>query len=1072
MRFSSFLLILLAVLPLWSFGNEQGTNKGEKPEEALWLRYPAISPSGERIAFAYKGDLYWVDRNGGEAQRLTSHPANELHPVWGPDGQKLAFVSDRYGNDDIFIMPSKGGEAQRLTYYSRDERPSAFTEDGRSVIFSSTRLDDHRSAVFPHRVRSELYKVPVNGGRDERISTIPAEEAVPDEKGRMLYQDRKGYEDRYRKHHTSSVTKDIWLYEPDDERYRKLTEFEGEDRDPVWAGSDSYYYLSERNGDLNVFKGSIDQDRSPEAITELEDHPCRSLSRSENGILCFSYDGQLYTVQDSEEAQKVEVFTHTDKQENERQIVPVKGRVGEMALSPNGEEIAFVNRGEVFVTSIDHKDTKRITDTPTEERSVIWGEEGRSVIYASEREGSWNIYRSSIAREEEKYFFSSTLVEEKPVIENDKESFQPRLSPEGGKLAYLEDRTTLKVKDLEDGSEKVLMPGDRSYSYKDGDQWFRWSPDGEWLLVQFNGHERWPPKEVGVVDADGEKGLINLTNSGYDDTRPKWAMNGEAMIWFSDRHGMRSHGSWGSEKDAYALFFDKKAQEVHNMSKSEYGLWKEEQKEKHDQEEEPVDPIVTDPEDRKERLTIHSSQLSDAVMGPEGENLYYISPFENGHALWRHAFHDDETKIITKFKGRAGHLIQDQDERKLYLIAKGRILQVDPGSGKKDRIKVASEMTVDKEAERERLFEHVWRQTKEKFYVKDMHGVDWSFYKKEYKKFLPHISNARDFTVLLSEMLGELNASHTGARHIHRKKRADRTASPGLYLESQKDIEGLRVTAVMPNGPFDSPDSKARSGIILEAIDGEELDPSVDHWSLLNRKKGKRTLFSFYDPEEDERWEEVIRPISLGKEKKLRYERWVEERKELVDSLSDQKVGYVHVKNMNDASFRRVYKEALGRYNTRDALILDTRFNGGGWLHEDLASFLSGEAYLRFSPRGQENLGGEPGNKWTKKSCVLMNEGNYSDAHLFPFVYKNLGIGKLIGMPVPGTGTAVWWEHLMTGNIVFGIPQVGMKARDGTLVENEELQPHIKIDNPPEEMAQGKDAQLERAVQKMLKGDE
>jgi C-terminal processing protease CtpA/Prc len=171
---------------------------------------------------------------------------------------------------------------------------------------------------------------------------------------------------------------------------------------------------------------------------------------------------------------------------------------------------------------------------------------------------------------------------------------------------------------------------------------------------------------------------------------------------------------------------------------------------------------------------------------------------------------------------------------------------------------------------------------------------------------------------------------------------------------------------------------------------------------------------------------------------------------------------------MNDASFRRVYEEVLGKYNTCEAVIIDTRFNGGGWLHDDLATFLDGERYMRFSPRGQENLGGEPVNKWTKESCVLMNEGNYSDAHLFPFVYKTLDIGDLIGMPVPGTGTAVWWEHLMTGNIVFGIPQVGMKAMDGTLVENEELQPDIKLDNPPEEMAQGKDAQLERAVEKML----
>jgi C-terminal processing protease CtpA/Prc len=271
----------------------------------------------------------------------------------------------------------------------------------------------------------------------------------------------------------------------------------------------------------------------------------------------------------------------------------------------------------------------------------------------------------------------------------------------------------------------------------------------------------------------------------------------------------------------------------------------------------------------------------------------------------------------------------------------------------------------------------------------------------------------------------------------------------------------------MDKSPVVKKGSKIKPGTIIEKIDGQAITTSTNHYQLLNRKTGKYTLLSLFDPSNGERWEETVKPISLGTEGQLRYQRWVKNCREIVEKASGGTVGYVHVRGMNDGSYRTVYEDVLGKNHGKDALIVDTRFNGGGWLHDDLATFLDGKNYMTFMPRGQD-LGNEPQFKWSKPSIVVMGESNYSDAHMFPYTYRALGIGKLLGMPVPGTGTAVWWETLQNG-MVFGIPQVGMVGSDGKYLENSQLEPDIKVMNSPEKVSKGQDQQLEEAVKELLK---
>lgn len=1054
----------------------------------LWMRYPAISPDGSSVVYSYKGDLYKTDLATGMSMALTLHEAHDYMPVWSHDGEKIAFSSDRYGNFDVFVIDANGGKATRITHHSAGDYPSDFTRDNSSVIFTSSRLDMASNQQFPSGVLPELYKVSIAGGMPTQILTTPAQDARYSADGStIVFHDRKGYEDSFRKHHTSSVTRDIWKYTVATGDYQQLSSFEGEDRNPVFSkDQNSIYYLSEESGTLNVHKMSINGGKS-EQITKFENHPVRYLTMSNDGTLCYAYNGEIYTQKADGKANKVKIILNVGDRYNDEKIKPIKGDVTHMALSPSGKEVAFITRGEVFVSSVKEGTTRRITQTPEQERTVEFSPDGRSILYASERDGSWNLYQSSIKRDEEKYFFNSTLLDEEVILESDKETFQPSYSPNGEEVAFLEERTALKVINLESKEVRSITRQDQSYSYSDGDQHYEWSPDSKWFLVNFLPEKRWTD-QIGLVSAAGGE-IIDLSESGYGGYSPRWMMNGDMMMWFSSRDGMKNHASWGGQMDIYATFFTQDAYDKFTLSKEDYELLKESEeeakkgdddqeekeekstgdKEEKDKDESEAITIELDGiEDRRSKLTIHSSSLSDGYVTKDGKSLFYLARFEKGYDLWKTDLRTRETKIHTKLNSSSGGgIYADKDDKNLFILSGGKIHKIGASDGKKERIGVNGEMVLAEAKEREYLFEHVWRQVDKKFYKIDLHEVKWEFYKSEYAKFLPHINNNYDFAEMLSEMLGELNASHTGARYRNRDSNGDQTASLGLFYDTDYKGKGLKVTEVMDKGPTVKKKSKIASGTVIEMIDGQEINANTNHYALLNRKANKNTLLSLYNPESGERWEETVKPISLGAEGQLRYQRWVKKNREMVEKLSGGKVGYVHVRSMNDRSYRTVYDEVLGKNNDKESLIVDTRFNGGGWLHDDLATFLNGKNYIGFKPRDQD-LGNEPQFKWSKPSCVLMSESNYSDAHMFPYTYRALGIGKLIGMPVPGTGTAVWWERLQNG-MVFGIPQVGMVDNEGDYLENKQLEPDIKVANDPEKVIKGQDQQIEAAVKEMLK---
>lgn len=1057
----------------------------------LWLRDVQISPDGTEIAFCYKGDIYKVPANGGTATQLTTQASYECSPIWSPDSKQIAFASDRNGNFDLFVMSADGGAARRLTTHSASEIPSTFTTDGNYILFSASIQDPTNSALFPTSAMTELYKVPVTGGRTEQVLGTPAEMVCFDKSGKtFLYQDRKGFEDEWRKHHTSSITRDLWLYDSENGKHTNLTAHAGEDRNPVFApDGQTVYFLSERDGStFNVYSFPISSPQSLKTVTHFKTHPVRFLSMGSNGTLCYTYDGEIYTQKQGDKPQKVKIDIIRDDQNTIADLNFSNGATS-ATVSPDGKQVAFIVRGEVFVTSTDYNTTKQITHTPAREAGLTFSPDNRTLAYASERNGNWELYMAKIARKEEANFPNATAIEEEVLLPSDKtERTYPQFSPDGKELAFIEDRNRLMVLNLETKKVRQVTDGSTWFSTGGGFD-YSWSPDGKWFTLEFIGNRHDPYSDIGMVSAQGRK-IINLTNSGYTSGSPRWVLDGNAILFITERYGMRAHASWGSLNDVMLVFMNQDAYDKFRLSKEDYELQKELEKEQknttetkkndkkkgdnkeksEEKKEEKVKDIVVELnniEDRIVRLTPNSSDLGSAIITKDGETLYYLSAFEGGYDLWKMNLRKKDTKLLHKMDAGWANMEMDKDGKNLFLLGSNTMQKMGTDSESLKPISYQAHVKMDLAAERDYMFNHVYKQEQKRFYNLNMHGIDWDAMTKAYRKFLPHIDNNYDFAELLSEYLGELNVSHTGGRFRPQLK-GDATATLGLLYDWNHNGKGLLTSEVVEKGPFDHARSKVKAGNIIEKIDGQEITPESDYSVLLNGKARKKTLVTLYNPQTKERWEEVVVPVSNGVMSDLLYARWVKQRAADVDKWSNGRLGYVHIESMGDDSFRSVYSDILGKYNNREGIVIDTRFNGGGRLHEDIEILFSGKKYFTQVVRGREACD-MPSRRWNKPSIMVQCEANYSNAHGTPWVYSHQKIGKLVGMPVPGTMTSVSWETLQDPTLVFGIPVIGYRLPDGSYLENSQLEPDIKVANSPETVVKGEDTQLKAAVDELLK---
>ena len=1050
-------------------------NTSDRP---LWLRYPAVSPDGQHIAFVYGGQLWRVPAGGGEALPLTSAEFIASNPVWSPDSQSIAFSANRHGNADVFIMPAKGGEIRRLTTHSQADTPQAFTPDGKSVLFTSMRLGDSKVAFGGILSGSsiQLYSIPVTGGRERLIIPTPALDTKPSSDGRfILYTSLNAPENEWRKHAVSEATRDIWAYDTTAKTHRQLTTWRGEDRDAVFsADGKSVFWLSEQSGSFNVWKMVFEGDAKPVQLTSHQTHPVRFLSRTSQNDLVYGYDGEIWRLDhDAKEPKRIEVRISQGSLLGGAIFVKMNEEVSEIAANQDGSEIAMIARGEVFVVDAASGRTRRLTNTPQHERNVSFRPDGKAVLYASERDGRYDAYETTLDTPGATSFQTPGALKETRLTNTTTDVTEPAYSPDGQRIAYLEDRTRLVVMDLATKKTVTAMPKGLSYSYTDGDLPFVWSPDGRWLaatigsaVTSFN---------IALVDASGQKPPVNLTRSGFVSAGPQFSADGKVLLFLSSRDGLQTADSKDAEVDVYAAFLTQSAYDA--IAHPDDRLIAPVAAPKADakpEEKKPApawEPELDDLAARTVRLTPFSSSVVFAKLTPDGKSFVFASVgAATGFVGYKLPLGKPGiSPLFTKAPPAAESVVTDGKGENVFFLGAGGIEKVNLVTGAAATLPFTAEVAYDLQGEMRWFFEHAWRMTQQKFYRKDMAGVDWERYKKEYAKHLPHLRHGEDLAELLSEMAGELNSSHMGSSYQPKVTTGDATASLGLYYDHAHTGPGAKIADDLKTGPAGRADSLLRPGAIILAVNGEPIRADTDIHTLLNKTAGQPVRLSVQPAQGSAPVEEIVTPEPFVNGLLKAHDRWVAQRVQLTDELSKGRLCYIYIGLMDTKNYQGFIHNLHGRCADKEAVIIDIRFNGGGNLSERLIADLSAKSAGQSVDRDGNVLSEVPSSRWTKPSAILANSWSYSDGSLFPHYYKHAKLGPFVGEPVPGTGTSVWWVHLLPGGrLTYGIPEIGRKSADGRFYENTEDNPDVLVRRSPDAIEEGRDEQLEATVEHLL----
>jgi tricorn protease len=1085
--------------------------------DSLWLREPAISPDGSRIAFRFQGQIWIAPTAGGDATALTPAGFHSASPVWSPSGDTIAFASDRFGAMNIFAAPVAGGEAKRLTWHVLDEEPSSFTPDGKAVLFSSQRLGDAvKTFAIPDAFAeqsAQLYETPAAGGRDLMVLPNAAYDARWDGRQQHLLYTSASVEQPFRKGQTSSAARQVWLYDAATGVHERLTGDNYESRDAVWSSEGGVYYLGEASGSLNIWRLSL-ADRKPVQVTHFSGDPIRSLSISQTDDLAFSWNGDLYRLRrGASEPERIKLNIVRTAFDGDRASRTT--RIDDFVLSPNGKDIALTTRGDVFVASMNGKYVKRITHTPGEERSPSFSPDGRRLVYAGERDGRWSLYESRIVDADDKTFSEATTIEEKSLKAGDEDAMQPAYAPDGKRVAYVANRESVRVLDVDSKADVEILPKGRNFALSDWPWGLAWSPDSKWLAlpVQPSGYIQ----NIAVAPADGSGPATRVAPSGEDQDQPEWSADGGLLLWsnYADALHLPYQANWLA--DVHAVFSSRKARDIFRTKLRE-PVALEPTAEGPDRRTPSPGDADAAPADNPEPKAAKAKERPLFAFEPDGvedrkivlsqgpTHLAYYGLLANGVSVltveWSvNAEGNGFTATGTVRDLRLGQrktlfsglpyqisgsppnqtpspVLMSKDRKKLYFLSRAAegategVMEVDVAKGTNRLIKIGLDTTRDEAEARKAAFEQFWTLSKKRFYDRDLNGVDWDAARAKYESFLSSIVDGRDLAELLSEMSGELNASHTGGYFHAIVPVGEQTASLGLYYDERYPGPGMKVADIITDGPFDAADSALKPGDVLRQIDGEDIPEEGGVRRMLRGRANQLVAIAAEHPD-GRRFTEKHVVISWRQETALARAQWIKRKRESVVAKSCGHLGYVYVPGMDASSYRATFSEIFGRFVQADGLIVDIRYNGGGNLHNHLLTLLSGKAYMDFVPSRGGPTQEEPRDRWTKPSAVIMNADSYSDASVFPHAYHDLKLGPLIGDPVAGTGTATWWpESLIIPGLFYGLAQLPIRDRgDGTLFERADVVPDIAVPSNPTAWAKGEDPQLDAAIKALTSKD-
>lgn len=1006
-------------------------------EPIRFARTPDVSPDGKTVAFSYLGDIWTVEAIGGVARPVTMHEAHDINPVFSPDGKHIAFSSTRYGQYDVFVVPVVGGKPKRLTFDSAPDMVTGWAPDGRGVVFSSP-----RSTAYPSN--ADCFVVPIEGGAERKLTLFEAKEAYFAPTGdRVAFV--RGPGTWYRRGYRGSSNDDIWISNADGTNPKRVTTFDGQDSYPSFSPDGrKLYYVTEsgsKPGCANVVCQTTSSDGTPNGpmtrVTAHDDDTVRRARVSGNGEwVVYECGADLWVKQLRSEGppRKLAIEVNADDKSNTERSITFTRDASEYAIAPSEEHAVLVIHGQLFLTRIpDGGKTTRLTDHAFADSNPAWSPDGKKILFASDRAGTTDLYLLEHDDQDNPDLIKAHKFKTTRLTNTISEEINPTFSPDGKSIAFVREGKLWLMKP--DGSDqKVLVAAQKVLDYA-------WSPDGK--HVAFTRMDGSFSAEVYIAATDASGPPVNVSRHATWNSDVSWSHTNAKVAFVGQRRG------------SYAM---------HVVSL---------QKPKADGTPRPPAEQIDwdDLHQRVERPTATSAEYG--AVSPDGSQVAFRS-LSNGDDLWLASTNGSTVTRMTSGNQTPSWIrwTRKTGGTVYFLNGSGELRYVRTGLTfgapfEPSKVAFSAKMTIKRDEEFAEMFAQCWRALSDNFYDKGHHGADWKTVREKFLPLVGHTATREDLYALVSMMLGELNASHLG---ISGKLPTpdEWTADLGLIFDDAYRGPGLKVAEVLKHGPADKRGLDIKPGDVVLGIDRTQLTDSVNVSKLLNNKIGEVVSLEIASDPKDAKTKRKVEITAANRTRiqQLMYERWVERNADAVAKASGGKVGYIHIPSMDDAGLDAFVRALYSDHFEREAIVIDVRFNGGGFTHDQVLNYLAGKEHTVFKQRngGEGAVLRATDRKWTKPMAVMANNRSYSDAEIFPHAFRAMGLGKVVGQATGGFVIGTGSTRLIDGSS-FRIPRIGVYTKDGVNMEKQGVQPDVAVEVTPDDWFRGTDGQLLKAVQ-------
>lgn len=1039
-------------------------------EEARLLRFPATN--GSDIVFSYAGDLYKVSVRGGEAKRLTSHVGYEMFPHFSPDGKTIAFTGQYDGNTEVYTIPADGGEPLRVTYTATNQRDDVGDRMGPNNIVTAWTADGAK-IVYRNRIGSgfggKLYTVAKEGGLSE---VIPLPEGgfcsfSPD--GKRLAYNRVMREFRTWKYYRGGMADDVWIYDAGKKTVENITNNRAQDIFPMWVG-DEIYFLSDRDRTMNLFVYDT-KTKTTSKVTDFTEYDIKFPST--NGqLIVFENAGYIYRFDPAtKKAEKVNITLTSDHLYARSEIKDGGRYMRGASLSPDGKRVVVTARGEIFNLPVEKGVTKNIVRTPgAHERSATWSPDGKHIAYISDATGETELYMQPAEGGEAVQLTKN----------NDTYIRNFEWSPDSKSIVYTDRKNRINLLNVATKQVTEVLRDPKKEPYE-----VTFSPDSKWLAYTRMADNEYDIIYLYRID---DKKEFQVTDRWYDSGSPTFSTDGKYLVFTSMRDFNPTYGSkeWNHvygysngvylallTKDTPSPFLTKDDGSKAEPKKVEINVEEGKKKE-------------TDEKKKPEGVTVKvdADGLSGRIVKLPLPQGYHGNLYSDGQKVY--------------YSRNNSTYVYDLNKQKEETVAEGARMWVEPGgkkagffknkqlfvkdipSGKidlKDPVNFSDmKITIDYAKEWAQIFDEAWRAFRDGFYLENMHGVDWKAMKKKYGVLLPYVKNRQDLTYLIGEMIGELNCGHAYV-NTGETNRPQRIKTGLLGAEISRDKSGFfRLEKILPGeswspalrSPLTEPGIEAQVGDFIVAIDGVPTNTVNDLYALLVGKAGVPTELSLNGKAQlNGARKVVIRP--LEEEYSLYHYQWVKNNIEKVDKASGGKIGYIYIPDMGVDGLNEFAKYFYPQLD-KEGLIIDDRANGGGNVSPMILERLAREPYRMTMRRGSTRNGTVPDAVLVGPKVCLINKYSASDGDLFPWGFRALKLGKLIGTRTWGGIVGITASLPFIDGTDVRVPFFTSYDMDGHwMVENEGVKPDILIDNDPVKEWNGEDEQLNRAIEEVMK---